>query len=58
MADHHYAVIDVNGEHEITRAYTNNEYVSFFLDTVDILFPFSIICTDNNNLSFFKVEKL
>lgn len=58
MADHHYVVVDVNGEHEIIGAYTNNGYVSFFLDTVDIQFPFSIICTDKNSLSFFKVEKL
>ena len=58
MGEHQYVIVDVNGEHEISGMHANDYFVSIYLDTVDIQFPFSIICKDNNDLSFFKVEKL
>lgn len=58
MQNHKYIIVDINGEHEIKEAYYNEYWVTFYLDTVDLQYPFSIICTDDNDFSFLKVEKL
>lgn len=58
MANHKFIIEDVNGKYEVTETYYNDYRVTFYIDTVGLQYPFSIICTDNNDYSFLKVEEL
>lgn len=58
LEGHNFVVVDVNGEHEITEYFYDDYWVTFELDTIDLQFPFSIMCKDDNDMSFLKVEKL
>lgn len=56
IKDNHFVIVDVNGEHSVSQYFYSGEWITLVLDSVDIQYPFSIICTENPELNFLKVE--
>ena len=63
LEGHNYVLIDANGEHEINSIYAYSSgdwdnWVTFELNYIDVQFPFTIQCLDDDLLSFYNIEKL
>ena len=58
MKGHYFKIIDDSGKsYKVEQAKYDEHWVTFTFDTVNLKFPISIICVDDNNLSFYNVEK-
>ena len=56
IKNNHFLIVDINGEHPVTQCLYSGQWVTLVLDSVDIQYPFAIICTENSELNFLKVE--
>ena len=53
-----FIVVDANGEHKISDISTGSVETVLTLDIVDLQFPFSILCQDNEDLNILNIEMI
>ena len=56
IKDNRFVIVNINGEHEVSQYQYSEQWITLVLDSIDIQYPFAIICKENAELNFLKVE--